>query len=155
MRCFLKKLLRQIGILDGVQVRLVHLVKLFLEHVVTLALYLILASGYLQYCCATCTYPSCSSCRSKAHLRLTCAQNKAKQNQSKEEALSAKYLALNSKECKQCGRFIEKISGCDHMTCDRQCGGCGAEWCWSCGAEYSLIRKLGNTAHSMKCPWYA
>lgn len=38
-------------------------------------------------------------------------------------------------KCKKCKSVVEKVSGCNHMTC----GYCRYEWCWLCGATYSPI----------------
>merc|ERR1740123_2425094 len=33
--------------------------------------------------------------------------------------------------------MIERNQGCNHMTCRRQVGGCGYEFCWVCGGKYA------------------
>lgn len=32
--------------------------------------------------------------------------------------------------CRDCGGYVQKNGGCNHMTCT-----CGAEFCWECGLE--------------------
>lgn len=39
----------------------------------------------------------------------------------------------NVGNCPKCKARIEKIAGCNHMTC----GSCQYEWCWICGGKYS------------------
>jgi hypothetical protein len=110
-----------------------------------------------HYCCATCGFKSCFNCRSPAHENITCAEYKRKRIKREhinEERASKQWLGVNAKIC-SCGRYCEKISGCDHIICDLRIGGCGAEWCWSCGAQYQKIREIGNSAHKRSCPWYA
>lgn len=34
------------------------------------------------------------------------------------------------KQCPACGHGVEKVGGCDHVTCI-----CGAHWCWICGED--------------------
>lgn len=41
-------------------------------------------------------------------------------------------MAINTKKCPNCHRPIEKNGGCMHMTCHRNSGGCGFEFCWLC-----------------------
>ena len=38
----------------------------------------------------------------------------------------------NMQACPNCFRLIQKNSGCNHMTCRREVGGCGHEFCWLC-----------------------
>ena len=83
-----------------------------------------------------------------------------------------------SKKCPSasCGVNIEKISGCDHITCKclpwlfisgagMRCanfrfdlgGVCKHEFCWLCAAPYAGapgIRTVGNHAHQSTCPYY-
>merc|ERR1711998_17444 len=75
-----------------------------------------------------------------------------------EEAQLVHWIEGNAKRCPRCGVGIEKNEGCDHMTCKRSAGGCGAEFCWRCGADYNGvngIRAVGNSAHQASCMWYA
>ena len=45
----------------------------------------------------------------------------------------------NTKQCPQCKLQIEIVSrDSDHMTCRRDAGGCGFEFCWSCCQEWRL-----------------
>ncbi|XP_045622435.2 E3 ubiquitin-protein ligase RNF14 isoform X1 [Procambarus clarkii] len=46
----------------------------------------------------------------------------------KEEYLSMNYLEENSKKCPRCNAKIEKIDGCNKMTCQR----CSIYFCWLC-----------------------
>lgn len=85
------------------------------------------------------------------HTGQTCTESKVyTEEQNNFEFLSKKWLDANAKVCK-CGRWVQKTEGCDHMTCSK----CSEEWCWRCGASYSLIRRIGNTAHCGNCPHYA
>jgi hypothetical protein len=84
------------------------------------------------------------------HIGQTCTQfKKSVVEKANSEVLTSKWLDTNAKSCK-CGQWIQKEDGCDHMTCR-----CGAEWCWMCGASYTMIHEIGNTAHDIKCPHYA
>jgi hypothetical protein len=39
---------------------------------------------------------------------------------------------VHTMECPKCKVTVEKISGCNHITC-----GCGAHWCWKCGKDFA------------------
>ncbi|UJR32731.1 hypothetical protein I4U23_020190 [Adineta vaga] len=61
------------------------------------------------------------------------------------------WITQNTKECPKCHFRIEKNDGCDHMTCIK----CHYEFCWSCRADFDLIRKNGNHRHDSNCKHYA
>ncbi|KAF2807041.1 uncharacterized protein BDZ99DRAFT_422421 [Mytilinidion resinicola] len=65
---------------------------------------------------------------------------------------SERMLQKLAKRCPgpDCGWWIEKKAGCDHMTCSR----CRWEFCWLCKADYVRIRKRGNTEHKKDCRYY-
>lgn len=48
------------------------------------------------------------------------------------EGENVKWLMVNTKQCKNCHKHIEKNQGCNHMTCRKEVGGCGHEFCWIC-----------------------
>lgn len=61
------------------------------------------------------------------------------------------------KRCPTCGMAVQKRGGCDHMTCRRAAGGCGAEFCWECLADYKGdfgIHSMGHAAHQPYCSHY-
>jgi ariadne-1 len=48
------------------------------------------------------------------------------------EGENVKWLLVNTKQCPTCHKHIEKNQGCNHMTCKKEVGGCGYEFCWIC-----------------------
>jgi len=44
-------------------------------------------------------------------------------------------MAGNAQACPACWQLVQRASGCDHMTC-----ACGAEFCYSCGAEWGTCK---------------
>ncbi|QRV87120.1 RING finger protein [Ceratobasidium sp. AG-Ba] len=84
--------------------------------------------------CQACTAQSCFKHDMIWHEGMTCKEfDRALQQTHPERAkqikASGKWLKKNAKTCpnKGCGRWIEKIEGCDHMTCKSLEGGCGHE----------------------------
>lgn len=108
--------------------------------------------------CTGCRRTTCLRHHCPMHEGMSCDEYDQEACQSEEVALH-QYLESDSVvRCIKCGQGIEKNGGCDHMTCKREVGGCGAEFCWRCGADYNGpngIRAIGNTAHSRSCTWYA
>lgn len=55
--------------------------------------------------------------------------------QCKEREYDKKFLRFAKgakyKECGKCRRWVEKQSGCDHITCL-----CGHDFCYRCGGNY-------------------
>ncbi|UPK90521.1 hypothetical protein LCI18_001456 [Fusarium solani-melongenae] len=76
--------------------------------------------------CFNCLQRTCSSCH-EPHVDMTCAEYK--------DIKSGGYAAFEKlkkevgiKDCPECKTPLEKISGCNHITC----AGCKAHMCWVC-----------------------
>ena len=107
--------------------------------------------------CAACGYKQCLSHRMPWHTDETCKEydyRTSGQKKRDEESKTEAMLDNVSKKCpnpKGCGWRIEKIDGCDHMTCRR----CRWEFCWVCCASQKEIRRVGNTAHEVGCRYHS
>lgn len=55
---------------------------------------------------------------------------------SSDESENVNWLLANTKKCPQCHAAIEKNGGCMHMTCRKNAGGCGFEFCWLVISSY-------------------
>src|SRR5271169_2276277 len=105
-----------------------------------------------QYVCVACSQECCFTCRSPFHPNLTCSEyreSRISHEHSIEEVASERYLISCTKTCFRCLRKVEKVEGCDHITCY-----CGAEWCWTCRADYAGIKKGGARLHDSRCEHY-
>ncbi|KAG7088603.1 hypothetical protein E1B28_012577 [Marasmius oreades] len=78
--------------------------------------------------CPSCLVPICTQCHEEGHEGMTCEERKAYTNPEEQERLNNEW-ANNAgvKRCPQCQVFIEKVTGCNHMSCK-----CGAHICWVC-----------------------
>ena len=126
--------------------------------------------------CGLCDYKMCYIHSTPWHEGQTCAEYDAirwSKQRSLDEQASQITITRISKECPGpgCGRRIEKIEGCDHITCKSShdivgtktqaaiCAPigtqCGHEFCWQCLAAYRPIRRDGNTGHLEECPYHS
>ena len=58
------------------------------------------------------------------------------------------------KECPKCNKQWGDPFECQHVTCQKNLGGCGFEWCWACRADYDVIRNSDNSNHESSCPYH-
>lgn len=78
----------------------------------------------------------CFKCLKESHRPCDCAMTLNWEEKNKSEGENAKWLAVNTKQCPHCHKYIEKNQGCNHMTCRKEAGGCGYEFCWICLGEW-------------------
>lgn len=78
----------------------------------------------------------CFSCGKEGHRPCQCEMINAWEIKNNSESENVKWLVANTKQCPQCKKFIEKNQGCNHMTCRKEVGGCGYEFCWICLGEW-------------------
>ena len=94
--------------------------------------------------CPSCFSSICSACDDEAHEGLTCQQRRDQKNPSVQDRLFNGWADEHGKRCPECNSVIEKIDGCNHITCR-----CGAHLCWKCGKTFRADEIYGhlNTAH--------
>ena len=76
--------------------------------------------------CPKCETEICNRCNREAHHGRSCAG-------AFEEEIRGWENASDIQKCRKCQGLVEKIAGCNHMTCSI----CRYEWCWLCGSAYS------------------
>jgi len=84
-----------------------------------------------QYCF------SCSDVDIGDHRPCPCDVAKKWIEKASDEAENITWMAANTKQCPRCHAHIEKNGGCMHMTCRKDAGGCGYEFCWLCRGPWS------------------
>ncbi|KAH5324355.1 hypothetical protein HBI12_092230 [Parastagonospora nodorum] len=129
------------------------------------------AEGYI-FCCVACGFRACTIHDAAFHEGETCGQfderikreeeRQAEEDRQAEKERVARELrkqqeAQSEEEVKRCAMVcpgcqtpIQKISGCDHMTCRK----CRFEFCYICRAPYNGpggIHRIGNSAHVAGC----
>lgn len=107
--------------------------------------------------CQACRQTTCLFHRCPMHEGLSCAEYDEERKASEEVGLHQYLQSDLVRRCPSCNTGVEKKGGCDHITCNKSAGGCGAEWCWLCLADYNGpngIKTVGNSAHQSTCTWY-
>ncbi|CAF3540283.1 unnamed protein product [Rotaria sp. Silwood1] len=100
--------------------------------------------------CIKCKKQTCAYHRVKWHIGMTC-QEYDQSNISSIDHNTQIWIRKYSKKCPLCHSFIEKISGCDHMTCTI----CKHQFCWQCFADYRKIQTYGRKQHMIYCTHYS
>ena len=83
------------------------------------------------FTCSQCLLGFCTSCKAAAHHGQTCAEYKAAT--CGEEEYQAWKSQAGVKTCPKCFVDIEKVSGCNHITCK-----CSAHICWHCMKDFDV-----------------
>ena len=94
--------------------------------------------------CNFCSIDICGTCYRKQHYPTKC------------EALAEKELMFfgrttDVQKCPNCQAYVEKIKGCNHMTCI-----CQYEFCWLCNGKYTEQHYNGENSNidpSILCPF--
>jgi hypothetical protein len=90
--------------------------------------------------CPACFSTICPSCDEEAHAGMTCQEQRIHRNPALQERLNEELAASSGyKRCPSCRAMIEKIEGCNHMTCR-----CGAHICWQCLNVFETAQETYN-----------
>jgi ariadne-1 len=84
----------------------------------------------------TCGNQFCFACGMENHNPVTCDQLAKWQQRNSDDQESIRLVMATSKPCFHCGIPTTRVEGCNHMTCQKQKGGCGGEWCWMCRGDW-------------------
>jgi hypothetical protein len=83
-----------------------------------------------KFSCPNCLKVYCLECKSAYHEKKTCEENINDNKLNSDKKFYEFANTLRIKECPKCKRWIERASGCNHMTCV-----CKYEFCYICGKE--------------------
>ena len=91
--------------------------------------------------CEKCSHDWCFRCHAPWHDKLSCRQFKKGDKQfSKWTKGRAHNGIANCQKCPLCQVYIQRSTGCDHMTCNR----CDTEFCYKCGDRFLEFPGLGD-----------
>jgi len=80
--------------------------------------------------CPTCKKRYCLSCKVEWHVGTTCEayQQWSIENGQSDDLFGQFVAGSKFKQCPTCKRWVEKVDGCDAISCN-----CGANFCYRCG----------------------
>ncbi|PFH50422.1 hypothetical protein AMATHDRAFT_3988 [Amanita thiersii Skay4041] len=82
--------------------------------------------------CPSCFVTVCTECHKEAHEGMTCAERALMNDPEEQERRNKEWAqSAGARRCPSCQVWVQKIEGCNHITCH-----CGAHFCWVCLAHY-------------------
>ena len=79
--------------------------------------------------CPMCNKSYCLQCKTEWHKDMTCQEYQRSVKKDENDTKFEEYIKGNRlKQCPKCKRWVEKISGCNHIQCS-----CGTAFCYNCG----------------------
>jgi len=79
----------------------------------------------------------CADCEIGDHMPANCTDVEMWKEKAADESENVTWMIANTKKCPECRSPIEKNGGCMHMTCNKNAGGCGHEFCWLCRGAWT------------------
>ena len=78
----------------------------------------------------------CFGCGEETHAPTSCASVEEWNIKNSAESENVTWILANTKACPKCKVSIQKNQGCNHMTCNKNAGGCGYDFCWMCLGDW-------------------
>ena len=89
-------------------------------------------NGDFHLICPLCKKEYCLQCKTEWHNNITCEEYQRGKKEEENDTKFEEYIrGSRLKQCPNCKRWVEKISGCDHIRCS-----CGIDFCYNCGKSY-------------------
>lgn len=93
-----------------------------------------------QVTCHECQFIWCFRCHAPWHKGLTCKDFKQGSKMFKKWTKGTTRGVANARPCPKCKVFIQRLEGCDHMSCPR----CRTSFCYLCGERIRHSKLLGG-----------
>ncbi|XP_070534844.1 E3 ubiquitin-protein ligase RNF217-like isoform X2 [Ptychodera flava] len=90
--------------------------------------------------CPECYLVWCFPCHAPWHEGISCREYKKGDKLLRAWAKERSYGQNNAQRCPKCRVYIQRSSGCDHMTCSR----CKTEFCYRCGKQFRSLKFIGD-----------
>lgn len=86
----------------------------------------------LRVSCQNCDLEWCFRCHAPWHEGVSCKEYRKGDKEFQEWVHETHERQANAQKCPKCKIYIQRSSGCSHMTCNR----CTTEFCYDCGKHY-------------------
>jgi len=93
-----------------------------------------------QTMCPECHFEWCFGCHAPWHKGMSCKDFKRGSKLFKAWTKDTTEGAKNARRCPKCKVFIQRLEGCDHMSCPR----CRTQFCYLCGERIVHSKILGG-----------
>ncbi|KAB5540028.1 hypothetical protein PHYPO_G00096420 [Pangasianodon hypophthalmus] len=90
--------------------------------------------------CSKCELVWCFRCHAPWHEGLKCREYRKGDKLLRNWASVIEQGQRNAQKCPQCKVHIQRVDGCDHMTCTQ----CNTNFCYRCGEKYRQLRFFGD-----------
>ena len=90
--------------------------------------------------CENCRIEWCFQCHAPWHSDMTCKNFMRGNKQFRKWTQGCQKGIANCQKCPTCRVFIQRSTGCDHMTCNR----CSTHFCYKCGGSFVEIPGVGS-----------
>ncbi|KAF5894904.1 E3 ubiquitin-protein ligase, partial [Clarias magur] len=90
--------------------------------------------------CSKCDLVWCFRCHAPWHEGLKCREFKKGDKLLRNWASVIEHGQRNAQKCPRCKVHIQRVDGCDHMTCTQ----CNTNFCYRCGERYRQLRFFGD-----------
>ena len=94
--------------------------------------------------CPSCFKTVCTSCDDEPHEGISCEDMKRRKETETTDYFEQTAASNGLKKCPSCSKWIQKIEGCNHMTCT-----CGTHFCWRCGQGFGSGNEVYNHLRDM------
>ncbi len=94
----------------------------------------------VQITCSKCQYVWCFACHAPWHKDVSCKQFKKGNVHFKKWTGERSKGVANCQKCPLCRVYIQRSTGCDHMTCNR----CDTHFCYKCGGRFLDLPGIGD-----------
>ena len=101
-----------------------------------------------DFTCPVCSKRYCLNCKTQYHINMTCEEYRISHSHTKEDQKFEKFVkGKKYKQCPGCKIWVEKIEGCDFISCR-----CGMSFCYNCGGDKTKCKCASKAGGHFRGP---